>query len=376
MAKILFAASVRLGHGGVESHLLSLLPEVARHHDVLLLSGATKEFRCALRAAGIRWLEWGASHVGDRAARKRLSDVVAAESPDILHVQDARAAEIARVFLPRPRPLLAYTVHLAPYHYRGWGGWRDRVLPWIYAQVERVLNFCCTARVIYISRRDYDEALRRHLVPLSKAVFLPNGIDLADFPAPLLPERREPLLCAVARLSPEKGVDVLLHAFAIALPDLPRNVRLKIVGDGDLRDELEHLADVLGIATRVEFAGFLSPERVRDCLRHSAAFVLLSRHEGRSLAVMEAQATGLPVIATAVGDNPFMVSERNGFLVPPEDPKAAARGMVELFRRRAEWAQMQKAALAQAQNYDVHRQVAGILSLYDELLRVAAERQS
>ena len=369
MAKILFAATARLGHGGVESHLLSLLPEVAKHHDVLLLSGATGEFRRALLTAGIRWLEWDAPRVGDRSAHRRLREVLAAESPDILHVQDARAAAISRLFLPRSRPPVVYTVHLAPYHYRGWGGWRERVLPWVYAQVERVLNFCCTARVVYISRRDYDEALRRRLVPRSKAVFLPNGIELADFPAPLPPDRRDPLLCAVARLSPEKGVDVLLRAFAIALPDLPQNVRLKIVGDGDLRAELERLADVLGIAARVEFAGFLSPERVRDCLRRSAAFVLLSRHEGRSLAVMEAQAAGLPVIATAVGDNPLMVSERNGFLVPPEDPEAAARGMVELFRRRAEWAQMQKAALAQAQNYDIRRQVAGFLRLYDGLLR-------
>jgi len=367
MAKILFAATAHLRHGGVESHLLWLLPEVAKRHEVLLLSGATAEFRQALGDVGVRWLEWDASRVGDRAARERLREVVSTENPDILHVQDARAAAITRIFLPRPRPRLIYTVHLAPYHYRGWGGWRERVFPWVYAQVERVLNFCCTERVVYISHRDYDEALRRRLVPRSKAVLLPNGIDLAPFADPPPAEHREPLLCSIARLSLEKGVDVLLRAFALAIPELPQNVRLRIIGDGDLRPDLERLANALGVAERVEFVGFSPPTEVRDCLRRAAAFVLLSRHEGRSLAVMEAQAAGLPVIATSVGDNPIMVSEGNGFLVPPEEPSAAARSMVELFQRRAEWVQMQKAALAQAQNYDIRRQVAGFLRLYDEL---------
>lgn len=369
MAKILFAATAYLGHGGVETHLLTLLPEVAKHHQVVLLSDATPEFQRACAAAGIRWLQWSAPRVSDVAARRRLREVVAVEKPDIVHVQDARAAAIARLFLPFPRPVLFYTVHLAPYHYRGWGGWRERVLPWVYAQVERVLNACCTDTVIYVSHRSYEEALRRHLVPRSRALLLPNGIDLSPFVPTVPPEERQLVLCSVARLSPEKGVDVLLRAFALAMPRLPAETALWLIGDGPHRPGLERLAVHLGVERRVRFLGAQSHRAVCQCLRRSWAFVLLSRHETRSLAVMEAQAAGLPALVTDVGDNAMMVLPDSGFVVRPGRPKEAAAFMVELFQRREIWQKMHEAALRRAQTYDIRWQTAGFLRLYDSLSR-------
>jgi glycosyltransferase involved in cell wall biosynthesis len=132
----------------------------------------------------------------------------------------------------------------------------------------------------------------------------------------------------VAALERRKGHDVLLRALA-TLDGAPR-WRCLVCGGGSQHEALQRLAADLGIAARVRFMG--EQPQVADVLAALDVFVMPSRHEGLGVAVLEAMAMSLPVIASAVGGIPEAVKPREtGLLVPPDDPAALAAALNELL---------------------------------------------
>lgn len=129
-------------------------------------------------------------------------------------------------------------------------------------------------------------------------------------------------LVNVGRLAAVKGQDLLLRAMRRLL-DEGLAIRLTIVGEGPFRRTLEQLRRELALQDDVEFAGQRSRTEIARILRSSDVFVLPSRTENLPVAVIEAMACGLPVVATRVGGLPEMLEEgRSGRLVPPEDEGA------------------------------------------------------
>jgi len=160
-----------------------------------------------------------------------------------------------------------------------------------------------------------------------------NGIDTSLF-RPTTPDpdivRTDgtPLLLWVGRLQPWKGVDVALRA----LREIPQ-AYLMIVGDGETRADLERLAQELGLAERVRFLGALPRERLPSI--YAAADLLLATSfasETFGIGLVEAQACGLPVVASRFGGFPEVIDEgRTGLLVPPRDPAALAAAVRSLL---------------------------------------------
>jgi glycosyltransferase involved in cell wall biosynthesis len=171
----------------------------------------------------------------------------------------------------------------------------------------------------------------------------------------------------VGRLSEEKGVHYLIDAFASLRPEQSRT-RLLIVGDGPRRHELEHQAHERGVASRVTFTGFQS-----DTSRwYSAmdAFVLPSLTEGTPMALLEAMAYRLPVIASAVGGVPAMLSDReNGILVPPGDVAQLCQAMQTLTTTPALRDTLSEAGVRSVLGrYDVRSWIRSVRDVYAQSL--------
>jgi len=159
---------------------------------------------------------------------------------------------------------------------------------------------------------------------------IPNPVDTAAFPAPVAaPPSGAVEVVSVGRLSPAKGFDVLLPAFAEAHQCDPR-LRLTVVGDGGDRGALRELRSRLGLEQAVNFTGSLSRAEIGALLQRAHLFALASRAENLTVAVIEALASGLPVVVTDVGGHPELVDEELGRLVPSEDPSAFAKALLEV----------------------------------------------
>jgi glycosyltransferase involved in cell wall biosynthesis len=214
-------------------------------------------------------------------------------------------------------------------HYSG--HFRRRLLARFAARFAR--RFFCVSADIAADIRRY------RIAPDDKVEVIPNGIDFARFQLdqPVRELKKSlgisdtaPVIGTVGRLNNVKNHALLLQGFARVKKDIP-DVHLLLVGDGPLLQNLTALSVSLGVQADVHFPGYqLDPERF---LAAMDIFALTSCSEGMPLAILEAWAAGLPVVASAVGGVPELVQpERNGILFPADDEAAFHRAMLDLLR--------------------------------------------
>lgn len=225
--------------------------------------------------------------------------------------------------------------------------------------------------VVAVSRALADEIARLGVDPARIRV-VPNGIDAERFRTTdaataraglgLAPAGR--LVVCVSRLSPEKGIDLLLDALALVQS---ADLRAVVVGDGPERERLLAQRARLGLADRVEFAGRRDHEEIPAWMAAADVVVLSSRTEGYPNVLVEALACGRPVVATRVGGVPDIVTDDTlGIMVDPADPAALARGIERALATR--WDAARLAGAAHARTWD---HVAGELH---DLLDAAVPR--
>lgn len=211
-----------------------------------------------------------------------------------------------------------------------------------------------------------------------------NGIDLSRYAARdsrhricqrlgIAPERH--YVSAIARFHPVKDHATLLRAFA-ELVKRRADTDLLLAGDGPQRQEMERLSHHLEIDSRVHFLG-MQPE-VQPVLQISDVFCLTSLSEAASLTILEAMASGIPVVATDVGGNPEMIENGvEGLLVPRGDPSAVASAMTMILEDRSLRERMAKAGPERVRKeFQLERTVENYWQLYKRLARVerAAEQ--
>ncbi|MEO5561254.1 MAG: glycosyltransferase [Dokdonella sp.] len=243
------------------------------------------------------------------------------------------------------------------------------------------LSMRWTDRVVAVCEAARRNLVERERLPANKVVSVPNGIEVATFkPASDAARRRlaereglpatTRLIGFVGRLNWAKDLPNMLRAFARLQQRRP-DTALILVGDGALRAELTELAASEGIAERVRFLG--DRNDVRELLQAFDVFAMSSVSEGYSIALLEACATALPIVATAVGGNAeIAVDGVNGRIVPAGQPDAFAdalesvladpAGAVEMGRRGRDWA-LEQATIARmhARYRDIYQRPAKAL---------------
>jgi glycosyltransferase involved in cell wall biosynthesis/peptidoglycan/xylan/chitin deacetylase (PgdA/CDA1 family) len=205
-------------------------------------------------------------------------------------------------------------------------------------------------------------------VPDYKIQVIPNGID-ADIYPPRQYSPRPRRIALVACLREEKRIDVLIAAAPRILARYP-DAEFLIAGEGTCRAKLVTQARDLGVTSRVTFLGHR--DDVPEVLKGADVFVLPSRSEAFPNSIMEAMASGLPVVASAVGGIPELVMDgRTGRLVPPGKPDALADALLSVLddpERAADFGRAGRRVIAETYSFD--RMVGQFETLYEREFEV------
>ena len=230
-----------------------------------------------------------------------------------------------------------------------------------------VCNSECTKRqVLSAYRVDPDR-----IVTVHKAVDASSFMRPASLPRDPLPGRPlQTRLVFVGTNWQVKAVDVLLKALRDVSRDVP-NVTLVVAGQDLSKAAIraESLCDKLGLSDRVTFLGRVDRNRLPELFWHSDVFVLPSRMEAFGVAILEALAAGVPVVATDVGGIPEIVRDGvDGLLIPADDPVALAGAIRKVVSDEPLKRRLAEAGPPRAEAFSVDRMIASLRKLYLELL--------
>jgi len=323
---ILFLTN-HLNVGGITSYLLTLAKEFRRDGQRVFIASAGGEMVpefAGVSAAHSRLDLNTSSEANPKIywALPKLCRLIRENDIEIIHAQ-TRVTQVLGTILARiTGRVLITTCH---------GFYKPKLFRRVFP--------CWGQKVIAIS-----PAVREHLqkdfgVKPENIFLVRHGLDINDYPLFADSEKEErqrekgisgyPVIGIIARLAAGKGHDVLIQAFTSILSKYPR-AKLVIVGAGKQKSALQQMARECGLQKNILF--FPVVNRTPEFLAVFDMFVLPSLTEGLGLSVMEAQAAGLPVIASRVGGIPALIeSGHNGILVEPGDSAALAEAILELL---------------------------------------------
>jgi glycosyltransferase involved in cell wall biosynthesis len=348
------------GVGGTE-HMLAALLERSNHNalsmELVTLSppGPIAE-RLAGRGIRVRAL-------GDKGllvAFARLGRIIRRERFDVVNAYGFKATAVARVLT---RALSRETTFVC-----GVRGLHMSELEDLNGPKSRIVLFAERLGAPLVDIYDANsrgalELLKSLGVPASKLMYIPNGIDAhAWLPGDRTRHRETTILC-VARFVPRKRqADVVAAARHLVMREVP--FRLHFVGDGPTRSRIA--AEAADLGNRITFLGEVTGDALRAIYSDADIFCLASMWEGMAGAVMEAMASGLPVVGTDVNGISDLVDDgSSGFVVPPADPTQIAIALERLATNQALRERMGAAGRARIEaNFSLDGMVAAKENLY------------
>ncbi|MBC7225244.1 MAG: glycosyltransferase [Anaerolineae bacterium] len=352
--------------GGIENHIRLLAEgQTARGHKVAVLVTSLTTRTTVEDRGGVRVIKAGrALTLSSTPISLSLPVYLARLRPDITHLHfPYPLGEVAHLLFGRGRPTVI-TYHSDVVRQQGWLRFYRPFLRRILRRADRII----ATSPHYVATSPYlrDVADRCRVIPL--------GIEVARF-AQADPEAVRalrdrfgaPLLLFVGRLRYYKGLPHLLRA----LQGLPE-ARLVVVGDGPMRSAWEAEALALNLAGRVHFVGEVGQDELPAYYHACDLFVLPAdqRSEAFGAVLLEAMASGRPVISTELGTGTSWVNRHGetGWVVPPADSEALRQAIQRLLEDEPLRQRLGEEARRWAQEFDVQALVDRVLALYEEVL--------
>ena len=366
-ARVLYLI-VDLPLGGAEIHLLNLVRHLDRdrYSPVVLCIGKNGPIGEEIAREGVPVTELGLLRKGgpDRRIAKILREFLRREKISLVHSHLYHANVYGRLAAFREGIPAVCTIHNTYAHPKMH---RRLVNRWLARR---------TARIIAVSGPVRDDIIRYDGVDPSRVVVIPNGVDPGRFDIPVTRvEAREKLgiptgrflVGTVGRLEEQKGLQYLLEAIRI-LRGGGKEAFLLVVGSGREEARLQEQASRDGIGDAVFFLG--ARRDVAELYRAMDVFALSSLWEGGPITLIEAMASGLPVVATPVGIVPEVVRDGvNGFLVPLRDPAMLAEALWRVREDPAMAEAVGREGRVTVRDRYTHRHLAEkVMAVYEEVL--------
>jgi sugar transferase (PEP-CTERM/EpsH1 system associated) len=323
--------------GGLENvivQLINRLPADQFEHVVLSLT-TISDFKDRVTQPGVRFIELHKPPGHAVPLYPRIYKLLRELKPDVVHTCNLAALEVTPLAWLARVPLRIHAEH-------GWGAHDLQGKNQRYLRLRKLYK-PFVSHYVAVSK-DLDNYLAHSIgVSASRRSLVANGVDTDVFAPPV--KDAEPvsgcpfvpgqhwLAGTVGRLQNVKNQPLLARAFVRLLreyPEMAERARLVIVGEGALRAEIETTLAAAGLQAHAWLPG--ARNDVADVLRMLDLFVLPSQTEGTSCTLQEAMASGLPVVATAVGGTPDLVEEGvTGYLVPSDDEAALVAAIYRVF---------------------------------------------
>lgn len=344
-ARIKVALVLEATEGGTRRHLLDLLDGLPAERFELLPVVSLRpggEFAGDVERLGARGLRVEVlpmrrepAPLADAAALRRLRRFLRRERPEVVHAHGSKGGLLGRLAARLAGvPRVYHTPHIYPFQ------WASGARRAAYLAAERLL-WRLSDRIVAVGQGQRQAALDWRVASRERLVTIPNGVDAEKFERLAAPERRaaarrelglaegDLAVGMVARLAPQKGCGHFLRAARLAAAGQPR-ARFLLVGSGPLLPAVRAQIEILGLAGRVTVLGHRpDAERLYAALD---LFVLSSLWEGLPYAVLEAQASGLPVVASDIpGCRELIADGVTGRLVELRDEEAIAGSILDLL---------------------------------------------
>ncbi len=278
--------------------------------------------------------------------------------PDIIHSQLFFGAGIEALLAAKilHKPLVG-TNHTAISEFIHWlplrGKWLEKLslkyVSWYYNRCDFV---SAPSESVFVEMIQHGLAHPHHVIS--------NPIDLEEFMPPAGENEKSilkkefaldgPVMIYAGRLAPEKNIETILHALPIVKKSLPK-FTLLVAGHGNYAQVLRKLAAKLGVAEEVRFLGTLDKPRLSKALRASDLFVIMSESETQSMTLMQAMASGLPVIGARARALPEYINDQNGLLCDSRSYEQLAEKMLLLLQDQKLRAALGKGALNFVQDF-------------------------
>ncbi len=368
--------------GGVARHLEWIAQALPGHgfrlHFVLSLAREPwyRDQVCRWREQGIGVdllpMARKVSPVQDWEALRKVVQLFRERQPSLVHSHSSKAGVLAR----RAACLLGlravHTPHIFAFEWA-----RPGLKRLLYTMIERAAAKWCD-RIILLSEAQKKIALAARIGSADKFRVVPNGIDADSYPSPSAEERRiarerfglpedAPVIGMAARLDPQKGVGNFLRAAATVQASRP-DVRFLIAGTGALAKTYEKRVVDLGLEKAVTFCGNVT--HILPFYHALDAFVLASLWEGLPYVLLEAQSTGLPVVASRThGAEAVIESGKTGLLVPLADEAGLAQSMCSVINDTARARELGQAGREHVRKtFTLPEWASGLAECYREVL--------
>ena len=322
--------STHLNPGGITSYIVSLAKGLKKKNHNVIVASSGGELVKVLKKLKIEHVDIDIDTKSELSPKilfslLTLSRVIREKNIQVIHAQ-TRVAQVLSFWI--------YKFLKIPYVSTCHGFFRPRFT--------RIKFPCWGVKTVAIS-----EAVRGHLandlkVKYENIKLIHNGLDFNEFTEHTQDQVNEykkwiglkdgPIIGNIARLSTVKGQNYLIAAMREVVDKIP-SAQLLFVGDGKIKEDLIKQSDDLGLSKNIFFIP--SVNQTSSVLAVMDIFVMSSNQEGLGLSIMEAQAMGLPVIATLVGGIPELIDDnKTGILIPAQDSSVIAKAVISLLENK------------------------------------------